>query len=454
MIEGSASFPPRSVAWYATGILAVLIWLSVLDRFIISLLVGPIKHDLGITDVQFGIFNGFIFTITYAVLGLGIGVMADRRSRRWLIFIGVAIWSVATAACGLAQQFWQLLLARVGVGAGEAALGPCASSLLSDLFPRERLTFAFTVYNLGSVVGAGMAFIIGGQIVEVVSRNPHFVLPLVGAVRSWQAVFFFVGIPGALLSFIVFTFPEPIRRGVRNASTLKQTSLASYLELWRFMRSHGRFFLFHYLGFGLGMVVLVGGGAWYAPHLARTFHWGPADIGLGVGLAMALGSISGQLFSGKMVDIMFRRGYRDAQMRWYMVALLVATPIGIAAMTIGNPWAFLILLYLLLVAMSSLPSMAMAALNIVTPNELRGTGIALFALVTGTLGAGMGPVLIAAVSDYIFKDEKAIGLATAAVMAVCLPLAALCLGLGLRAMRGAVEAADQWANSTAIPAGT
>jgi MFS family permease len=452
MTEAYPPFPPRAVAWYATGILAVLIWLSVLDRFIISLLVGPIKHDLGITDVQFGIFNGFVFTITYAVLGLGIGVMADSRNRRWLIFVGVAIWSVATAACGLAQQFWQLLLARVGVGAGEAALGPCASSLLSDLFPRDRLTFAFTVYNLGSVVGAGMAFIIGGQIVEVVARNPHFTLPLVGAVRSWQAVFFFVGIPGALLSFIVFTFPEPVRRGIRNANMLKKTSVATYLELWKFMRSHGRFFLFHYLGFGLGMVVLVGGGAWYAPHLARTFHWGPADIGLGVGLAMALGSISGQLISGKMVDVLFHRGHRDAQMRWYMFALIAATPIGIVAMTIGNVWAFLILLYFLLVAMSSLPSMAMAALNIVTPNELRGTGIALFALLTGTLGAGTGPVLIAAVSDYIFKDENAIGRATAVVIAVCLPLAALCLGLGLSGMRKAVQAADQWANTTAATA--
>src|ERR1700743_2876031 len=99
MTQASLPFPPPRVAWYATGILAVLIWLSVLDRFIISLLVGPIKHDLGITDVQFGILNGFVFTITYALLGLGVGVLADSRDRRWLIFFGVAIWSLATAAC-------------------------------------------------------------------------------------------------------------------------------------------------------------------------------------------------------------------------------------------------------------------------------------------------------------------------------------------------------------------
>ena len=427
--------------------MAVLIWLSVLDRFIISLLVGPIKHDLGITDVQFSIFNGFVFTITYAVLGLGVGVLADSRNRRWLIFCGVAVWSLATAACGFAKVFWQLLLARVGVGAGEAALGPCASSILADLFPRERLTFAFAVYNLGSMVGAGMAFIVGGQIVEMVSRNPHFTLPLVGAVRSWQAVFFIVGVPGAFLSLIVFTFPEPVRRGVRNVQVLRRSGMATYRELWKFILSHGRFFLCHYLGFGFAMVVLVGAGAWYAPHLARSFHWGAADIGLGIGFSMGLGSITGSLLSSAAVDALFKRGYRDAQMRWFVYCLLAATPIGIAAMTAHNVWVFLTLLYFLLVCMAALPSLAMAALNIVTPNELRGTGIALFALFTGTLGGGGGPLVIAAVSDYIFKDEKAIGLATAIVIGVCLPLAALLLALGMGPMRKAVQEAEKWANT-------
>ena len=449
MTESPTPFPPRSVAWYATGTLAVLIWLSVLDRFIISLLVGPIKHDLGITDVQFGIFNGFVFTIAYAVLGVGVGAMADRRNRRWLVFYGVAIWSMATAACGLAQQFWQLLLARVGVGAGEATLGPCASSILADLFPRERLTLAVSVYNLGSMVGAGMAFIVGGQIVELVARTPHFTLPLVGAVRSWQAVFFVVGVPGALLSLIVFTFPEPLRRGIRNAQVSSRRGIATYLDLWKFIRSRGRFFLFHYLGFGFAMLALVGCGAWYAPHLARSFHWGAADIGLGVGVAVALGSITGSLISGKVVDALFRRGYQDAQMRWYMYCLLIATPIGILAMTSGSAWVFLVSLYFLLLVLAPLPSLAMTALNIVTPNELRGTGVALFTLIAGTLGAGGGPVMIAAVSDYLFKDESAVGLAMATVIAVCLPLAALFMRLGLRPMREAVQAADQWTNTTA-----
>jgi MFS family permease len=449
MTESPPPFPAPRVAWYATGILAVLIWLSVLDRFIITLLVGPIKRDLGISDVQFGVLNGLVFTITYVVLGLVFGVMADRRKRRGLIFLGVMIWSLATAACGLARVYWQLLVARVGVGAGEAALGPCASSMLADLFARERLTFAVAVYNLGSMVGAGMAYIIGGQIVELVSHTANFSLPLLGAVRSWQAVFLIVGVPGALLSLIVFTIPEPVRRGVRNATSLTRSGLATYRELWAFIRSRWRFFLYHYLSFGFAAMVLVGCGSWYAPHLGRTFHWGAAHIGLGIGLSVGAGSILGSLFSARMADSMFRRGRRDAQLRWYMYCVIIAIPVGVVAMTSSSAWVFLGLVCCQVGLLSSLPSLSMTALNIVTPNELRGTGIAVYALITGTIGAGGGPVVIAAVSDYIYKDEKAIGLAMATVIAVCLPIAALFLGLALRPMREAVQQAEQWANTAA-----
>jgi MFS family permease len=240
-----------------------------------------------------------------------------------------------------------------------------------------------------------------------------------------------------------------VRRGVRNASSLTRTGVASYRELWTFIRARWRFFLFHYLGFGFAAMVLVGCGSWYAPHLGRTFHWGAGHIGLGIGLSVAGGSIVGSLFSGRMADSVFRSGYRDAQLRWYLYCVLIAIPVGVVAMTSHIVWVYLGLVFCLTGLLSSLPSLSMTALNIVTPNELRGTGIAVYALVTGTIGAAGGPVVIAAVSDYIFKDEKAIGLAMAAVIAVCLPLSALFLGLALRPMREAVQDAEQWANRTA-----
>jgi len=450
MIEPHVPYPPRRVAWYATIVLSVLIWLSVLDRFIISLLVGPIKRDLGISDVQFGVLNGFAFTVTYAVFGVALGFLTDRYHRRWIIFAGVSFWSFATAACGLAQVYWQLLLARIGVGAGEATLGPCASSLLTDLFPRERLTTAMSVFHVGTSIGAGMAYIIGGQVVQLVSHTPTLTLPLIGAMRSWQVVFLIVGIPGALLSLIVFTFEEPVRRGLRSVQQAKRSFFASNREMWSFIKTRPRFFLCHYLGFAFASAVLVGNSAWYAPHLARNFGWNPSKIGLTVGLMTSLSSIIGMLTAGRMSDWLFRRGHRDAQLRWYAACALIAAPLGVIAMTSSHAGVYIGFTFLMIMLICGMPSCAMTALNLVTPNELRGTGIAFFNMTAGIFGAGSGPVLIAAVSDHIFKDEKAIGRAMAVVIAVCLPLAALFLTLAFRAMRDAVHEAEQWAN-TVVP---
>jgi MFS family permease len=438
-----APYPARGVAWYATIMLAFLYWLSILDRFIISLLVDPIKRDLGLTDVQLGLLQGFAFAITFAVFGLLFGTLADRVSRRWVIFTGVSIWSMATAACGVAQNFWHLMLARIGVGAGEAALNPCATSMLADLFPRERLTSAMAVYAMGSTVGMGTAFVFGGAIVQLVSGSETMMLPLIGEVRSWQAVFFIVGIPGMLLSLLIFTVPEPFRRGRRIAATDTPRS-SPYRELLRFMSSRKRFFLCHYAGFILASMIISGMGSWYAAHMARKFGWGAGQIGLSLGVTIAAAGVIGKFLCGRIVDAMYQRGSRDAQMRWYAGCLLFATPIGIWATTSGNPWVYLIGIGTYLIFTSPLPACSSTSLNLVTPNELRGTGMAFYGAVGGILGAGLGPLLMAAAAQYIYGSESAIGLGMATVIGVCGPLGALCLWLGFRAMREAVTEAETW----------
>jgi MFS family permease len=438
-------YPAPSVGWYATIVLALLYWISILDRFIISLLVDPIKRDMGITDVQFGLLHGFAFAVTYALFGLLAGALADRFSRRWIIFASVTAWSLATAACGLAQNFWHMLLARVGVGAGEAGLNPNATSMLSDLFPRDRLTSAMAVYSIGATIGSGTAYLFGGLIVDLVSRVDYFTLPLVGQVRSWQAVFFIVGIPGALLSFIIFTLPEPVRRdrgGIQHSGGFWRGMWDAYRSLLRFIRSRLRFFLCHYSGFAIASAIIGGGGAWYPAHMGRTFGWSPGKIGLTLGLTLVVAGICGKLLCGHFVDSMYRRGYRDAQLRWYAVCLVIATPIGIIATTSGNPWVFLAGVGALLVLLSPLPACYSASLNLVTPNELRGTGIAFFAATAGMLGLGGGPFLIASISENFFSGPTAIGKGMAATIAICGPLAAALLALGCRPMRQAMREAE------------
>lgn len=438
-------YPAPSVAWYATFALAFLYWLSILDRFIISLMVDPIKKDMGISDLQFGLLHGMAFAITYSVFGLLAGALADRFSRRWIIFVSVTFWSMATAACGAAVHFWQLLLARVGVGMGEAGLNPSATSMLTDLFPRDKLTTAMAVYSIGATVGSGTAYLFGGAIVELVSQSPTYTLPLIGDVRSWQAVFYIIGIPGILAALIVFTFPEPLRRDRKKVSveaSFWKGIFDSYKDLLTFIRSQWRFFAHHYSGFALASIVMGGCGVWYPAHMGRTFGWGASEIGLYLGLTLIVSSIAGKLLCGYVADAMYKRGYRDAQFRWYALSLFLAAPIGAVVMTFDNPWMFLGGVSIFLMLLAPLPACYIAALNLVTPNELRGAGVAFFSGTAGLIGIGSGPIIIAAISDTVFGGN-AIGLGMAVTIAICCPLAALILAKGCKAMRTAVISLEQ-----------
>lgn len=433
----NAAYPKAAVAWYATILLAVLYWLSVMDRFIISLLVEPIKRDLGLTDMQFGMLHGFAFAATFAIFGLLFGVLTDRCSRRWIIFAGVSIWSVATTLCGVAQSYIHLLLARIGVGAGEAALNPAASSMVSDLFPPQRLTLAMAVYAMGATIGAGTAYLVGGVIVELVSQSEVFVLPLIGEVRSWQAVFFIVGVPGALLSFIIFTVPEPARRGQRVAAANTPKSSA-FRELVQFMKSRPRFFVCHFLGFAFASAVLTGGGGWYPVHMGRSFGWSPSQIGLTLGLSMLAAALIGNSITGRLIDKMFRSGFKDAQLRWYAGCMLATVPIGIFTFTNSSPWFFMGGMVLYLMLTQPLSVCAYTALNLVTPNHLRGTCIAFFGVFAGLLGGGAGPIMVPAAAKLFSNPSTAIGYGLATVITVGCAMTAGLLALALRDMREAV----------------
>lgn len=451
MLEASApavsasprlAYPPRAVAWYATIVLAVMYWLSVLDRFIISLLVGPIKADLGISDTQFGLLNGFAFAITFCLFGLIAGAVADRFSRRWVVFTGVSIWSISTALCGTAQNFWHLLTARVGVGAGEAALSPAATSMLTDLFPRERLTLAIAVYSIGSTIGAGCAFLFGGLIIEAVSQHSTVALPLVGDVRSWQAVFFLVGVPGAVISLLMFTVPEPVRRGTRAAVANWAFVAVAYRDLLKFIRTQPRFFFSHYVGFGLASCVVSGLGTWYAAFMGRTFGWPFSRIGLALGLIMGGSGILGPVISGRFIDAMVRRGRQDAQFLWYGSCVALAAPAGVIALTSKSPLVFIVFITMFQLLTSSINACNNAALSLVTPNALRGTGVAFYSATVGLVGLSLGPLLMGAISDHVFHSEAAIGYGMATVVGICLPLASALLLTGRKHMRKAVADAE------------
>ena len=168
-----------------------------IDRFIINLMVEPMKRDLVLSDTQVSLLVGITFSLFYVLFGLPIARLADRANRRNILAAGIGIWSLMTALGGVAQNFWHLFIARMGVGVGEATIAPTAHSILADSLPPEKLSRGFGIFNMGAVLGGALAFIVGGALLAWAGKAyPNGVeIPLVGSIFSWQLVFIIVGLP-------------------------------------------------------------------------------------------------------------------------------------------------------------------------------------------------------------------------------------------------------------------
>ena len=219
--EAHAAAVPIAAAnwysWYVVILLATFYLLSFVDRLIVGLLVEPIKAHLGLTDTQISLVHGFSFVVFYTLFGLFMGRLADIWNRRNLIAAGVVTWSLLTVLCGAASRFWHLLIFRIGVGLGEATLTPAAYSIISDYFPRERRATALSVFSAGVYFGLAAAFTGGAYLYRMIEiwldSRGGLALPFVGAVHPWQLVFVAVGMPGLVMSTLLLTVAEPVRRG-------------------------------------------------------------------------------------------------------------------------------------------------------------------------------------------------------------------------------------------------
>src|SRR5690348_3183631 len=300
--------PDTRYAWYVVGVLTLANVSGFLDRQVLSLLVPAIEHDLGISDTQMSFLIGLSFSVFYTVLGLPIAWWADRRSRRPIMVAGVGLWSLMTMLSGLARSYNRLLLARIGVGVGEATVNAPSVSLIADYFPRERVGLAMSVWSLGTFLGSGLAYFIGGWVVGAVTAVGAMRLPIVGALRPWQVVFVLVGAPGLLIALLLTTVRDP-RIGRGTATRITGAALLPYL------REHLRTFTTLGIGFALSAAVNFGIAAWLATFLIRTYGWTPARAGVVQGVLTMTVGVGGTLAGGRAAGALVRRGYADAPLR-------------------------------------------------------------------------------------------------------------------------------------------
>ncbi|MGI4880032.1 MAG: MFS transporter, partial [Janthinobacterium lividum] len=363
---------PRSKPWFTLGLLVLLGAVAFLDRQVISLLVGPIKADLGVSDTQIGLLQGLAFGILYATCAVPIGYAVDRHSRRLVIFFGVLIWGLAASASGLMTSFAGLLVARVFVGMGEAALGPAAYSILSDIFDRRRLALVLSIYSIGSSLGAATALTLVGFLIGVLGHGID--LSVVGQLRPWQSVLFLTGLPGLLFCSLIFVIREPAR------TTPLTDAASSWSALRQFISIHKAFFAAHFAGFACMMAIAYAGLAWLPSVLTRGFGWSIGSVGLALGGFTVTTGIFGLLFNGFMADRWFARGYRDAHLRYYAFAAPVIAIFGLTAGLAHGIVPYLLLISPVLI-LANFAGVSAAAVQIVTPSPIRGKMSALYLMV-------------------------------------------------------------------------
>jgi MFS family permease len=407
---------PRA-RWALTVLLLAYI-LSFIDRNVMAILVGPIRRSFEITDFQYGLLHGLAFTVFYTFLGLPIGRLADRKSRRTIVGVGVLFWSVMTCACGLVRSFGGLFVARMGVGVGEAALSPPAHSLLSDLFPAKLLPRAMSIFTLGITIGGGMAYMIGGWVLGAVG-DAEWSLPLMRSLEPWQLTFILVGLPGFAIGALVWTIREPTRRG----RTRGEGEGAPVREVLRYFRAHARLYV-GILG-SVSMLSVLGYGTitWYVEMLIRNFGAEASQVGPKFGWIFIIAGSVGALTGGFAAERLGRR-YADANLRVVALAALLWVVPGILGPLMPTERGALLMAVPILFLMSSYFGPAIAALQTSTPNEMRALASALLLFSANLFGLGLGPPLVGALTTHALGGDHTLHIALAGIAAVFAPLAA------------------------------
>lgn len=362
--------------------LVVVYTVNFIDRQIVGILAVPIKAELGLSDTELGLLGGLAFALFYTGLGIPVAVLADRYSRTWIMTIALAVWSAMTALCGLAQNFWQLFVARLGVGVGEAGGVAPAYSLIADYFPPGQRARALGVYALAIPLGSALGMVLGGYIATTV---------------DWRYAFFVVGIAGLVLAPVFrLSVLEPPRGALDGVGTLQPVSLRGVLGLLAGKRS------FWLMSLGAATASIVGYGVffWLPSLLVRSFGLTVWEAALSYGLIVLFGGSAGIWLGGWCAD-------RLAAGRNRAYALVPAVAFGVTGPC-----------YALAVSTSSLP-VALAALLLPTafglawlgpvtagiqhivPPSMRATASALFLFIINLVGIGLGTVLVGAISDWL-----------------------------------------------------
>ena len=419
----------RRSSWYVVGVLTVAYTFSYIDRSVLGLMVGPIRAELGISDTQFSLLQGFAFAIFYTLLGIPIAWLADRASRRNIISAGIAVWSLMTALCGLARTFGAMFMARVGVGVGEAALSPAAYSMIADLFPREKLGRALGIYSSGVFIGIGLSFILVGKLIGALDT---VTLPVLGELTPWRLTLIILGVPGLAIAALCFTFREPKRLGVK-------TGGAPLSEVGAFFGRNASLYVLHFVAFSMLTLLFNAVMAWFGEYLIRIHEMSRGDAGWYIGLIVTFFGGFGIICGGLHADRLKRQGDNGGAIRSALLAASIALPLGAAATLMPNGEWSLVLFAPLMFFSSWVFAPATTALQLFSPPNMRAQFSAVYLFVVNLTGIGFGGTAGALITDFVFHDDAMLHYSIAITAAVSGALSVVLLWLLLSIYRRGMD---------------
>ena len=392
----------QTYAWYTVILLTGAYICSFVDRYILGLLVEPIKQDLQLSDTDIGLLLGPAFALFYTTMGLPLGWLADRARRTWIVGAGIVIWSIATAACGVARTFVQLFVARITVGIGEATLGPCALSMIADSFPEENRGKPIAFYSAALTLGAGIASLAGATILTWSKSVPDITLPALGQVLPWQLAFIVVGSAGLPLALLMFALREPVRTD-RDLEFAEHPAglLDAFGHVWARRGLYGGF-----VALVCVMTIVAYSQGWLPAMFERTWGWAPEKYAFYNGLSLLLLAPICVFLAGGLSDKLHARGHHEAPLLIVITGLLILVPSGIAAPLMPNGWAAFGILQVNTIGIAILSATAPTALLNITPGEIRGQVVAMYYIVISIAGLLLGPTSIGLMSDFIFGEAE------------------------------------------------
>jgi len=318
------------------------------------------------------------------------------------------------------------------VGVGEAGSGPSTYSMLADLFPRDKLPWAISFLNFGFVAGQGIALVIGGLVIKLLADVPEVSLPVVGTLRSWQLALVCVGLPGLVVAALVFTIPEPQRRGEVHRDAAGKVQSIPVKAVAGYLKEHLGVYFPMMFGMALKAILSFGSAIWIPTLFVRQYGWTPTQIGLTQGIILMICAPTGLMLGSALAGWLTRKGYDDAFVRVVAIASLFSLPTYTLFPQMADPYHALALYAVNITILFLAPGPQNASLQVITPNQMRGQITAVWLFLFNFVGYGFGPTTIALITDYVFKDEARLGDAMSLAFAVLGSIAFVSIWYGMK----------------------